>query len=491
MTLTSEVREETTMSDESDEPLYNGVDARTGTYLPAWNEMDVLRSLREEALDPASHRKYRWWVQRYGINDPLRQAIHVVDPKSLASAGWCVIFAPDVGEDVKAALRPLLEHRRTQAGPFFKVFTYEHGQTKEKFLQNLGADNGPADPKLVPYYVLLVGSPKSLPFQFQYDLDVQYAVGRLYFDKAADYQRYAEGVLAVEKDETVRPPKRLAFFASRNENDRPTERTLDDLVRPLADVLQTQFPQWPQTRVFGEEALKKNLGPLVGGSERAALLMTATHGMRFAPGDPLQPGDQGALLCQEWVRQPEGQEKPVPPEEYFSAADVADDADLRGMIAFLFACYSAGTPDLSDIDLNTGASHIDSPQPLASQTFLSGLAQRLLAHPRGGCLAVLGHIDRAFTLSFSWSGKSQTQIFESVLGRLLDGYPIGAATEFINQRHAELAVSNTNDYLSWQAKGALGKDDMADLSRRLKASHDVRNFVVLGDPAVRLTWRQD
>ena len=477
-------------SDESDEPLYNGVDARTGTYLPAWNDLDALRFLKEETLDPVTLRKYRWWVQRYGINDPLRQAVHIVDPKSLASAGWCVIFAPDVGEDVKTALKPLLEHRRAQAGVFYKEYTHEAGQTKEKFLQKHGADNGPADPKLVPYYVLLVGSPKTLPFQFQYDLDVQYAVGRLCFDKAVDYEKYAEGVLAAERDEAIRPPKRLAFFATSNENDRPTERTLNDLVRPLADVLQSQFSQWPQTRGFGEEALKKNLGPLFGGTERAALLMTATHGMRFSPGDPLQPGDQGALLCQEWVRQPEGQEKPVPPEEYFSAADVADDADLRGMIAFLFACYSAGTPDFSDFDLNTGAPRIDNPLPIASRTFLSGLAQRLLAHPRGGCLAVLGHIDRAFTLSFSWSGKSQTQIFESVLGRLLDGYPIGAATEYINQRHAELAVSTTRDYLTWQAQGHLSESETGDLARRLKASHDVRNFVVLGDPAVRLTWRQ-
>lgn len=477
------------MSDESDELLYNGVDARTGAYLPAWSDLDALRFLKEETLDPVTLRKYRWWVQRYGINDPLRQPVHIVDPKSLSSAGWCVIFAPDVGQDVKAALRPLLDHRKAQAGAFYKDdLIYEPGQTKEQFLQKHKADNGPADPKLIPYYVLLVGSPKSLPFQFQYDLDVQYAVGRLYFDKVADYEKYAEGVLAAERDEAARPPKRAAFFATSNKDDRSTKRTLNDLVRPLADALQKQCPQWPQTRVFGEEALKKNLGPLFGGSERAALLMTATHGMRFAPGDPLQPGDQGALLCQEWVRPPKGQEKPVLPEEYFSAADVADDADLRGMIAFLFACFSAGTPDLSDFDLDIRAPRIKNPLPIASQTFLSGLAQRLLAHPRGGCLAVLGHIDRAFTLSFSWSDESQTQIFESVLGRLLDGYPIGAATEFINQRHAELAVSTTRDYMIWRAQGHLTESGTADLARRLRASHDVRNFVVLGDPAVRLTW---
>jgi hypothetical protein len=473
-----------------EETLYNGVDARTGAYLPAWNDREVLQHLRGAPLEPAAYRNYRWWIQRYGINDPLRLPVHRVDPKSLASAGWCVIFAPDIGAEARKALEPLLKHRAAQAGAFYKEYTYEAGQTKEQFLQARGADNGPADPNFVPYYVLLVGNPRSLPFQFQYDLDVQYAVGRLYFDNTEDYGNYAEGVLEAEREVAVRPPKRLAFFATSNENDRPTERTLNDLVLPLANLIKNQYQQWPQTRVFGDEAQKENLEPLFGGAERAALLMTATHGMRFPFGDSLQLQDQGALLCQAWKRPDKGKEKPVPPEQYFSPVDVDKEADLRGMIAFLFACYSAGTPEVSDFDAETGEPRIDNPFPLAPQIFLSGLSKSLLSHPKGGCLAVLGHVDRAFTLSFSWSGMSQTQIYESVLGRLLDGYPIGAATEFINQRHAELAVSATRDFLGWQRTGDLGEGGMRNLARCVQASHDARNFVVLGDPAVRLTFRE-
>ncbi|HBL26667.1 MAG TPA: hypothetical protein DD490_07520 [Acidobacteria bacterium] len=474
----------------NEEPLYNGVDARTGAYLPAWSDREVLRELRVAPMDPAAYRTYLWWVEQFGIDDPFRQPVHRVDPKSLASAGWCVIFAPDVSADVRKALSPLLRHRSEQAGTLYQEFTYEIGQTKEQFLQAKRADNGPADPRFVPYYVLLVGDPRTLPFQFQYDLDVQYAVGRLYFEKVEDYGNYAAGVLAAEKDNSVRPPRRIAFFGTSNKGDRPTERTLTDLVRPLAEALRDQYRHWPQARVFGEEAIKRNLGPLVGGPERAALLMAATHGMRFPAGDPLQMRDQGALLCQEWERPAEGEEKAIPPEQYFSSVDVSAEADLRGMIAFLFACYSAGTPEVSDFDAESGVPHIDTPSSLAPRTFLSGLAKSLLAHPKGGCLAVLGHVDRAFTLSFSWSGRSQPQVFESVLGRLLDGYPIGAATEFINQRHAELAVSTNRDLLGWQEAGYLSASGMADLARRVKAGHDARNFVVLGDPAVRLTWRE-
>src|SRR5204862_2895909 len=77
---------------------------------------------------------------------------------------------------------------------------------------------------------------------------------------------------------------------------------------------------------------------------------------------------------------------------------------------------------------------------LSSQAFLGRLPQRLLSHPRGGALAVVGHVERARGFSLVWpEAGPQITAFESAVRRLLDGKPVGWAMEFFNQRYAELA----------------------------------------------------
>ena len=70
---------------------------------------------------------------------------------------------------------------------------------------------GPADPKKVPYYLLLVGSPSDIPYGSKSQLDVQYAVGRIHFDSLDEYASYAQSVVASES-ESVNCPGRQPFL---------------------------------------------------------------------------------------------------------------------------------------------------------------------------------------------------------------------------------------------------------------------------------------
>ena len=195
------------------------------------------------------------------------------------------------------------------------------------------------------------------------------------------------------------------------------------------------------------------------------------------PAIPHQRDLQGALVCQDWPGPGPGG---IDREHYFAAEDVGERAHVHGLVAFCFACFGAGTPRWDDF---TRAGQGER-RALSSGAFLGRLPQRLLGHPRGGALAVVGHVDRAWGFSLVWPGAGpQISAFESTLRRLLDGQPVGWAMEFFNQRYAELASDLAAEVEALEFGKQLDEALLADL---WTASHDARNYTIVGDPAVRV-----
>jgi hypothetical protein len=323
----------------------------------------------------------------------------------------------------------------------------------------------------MPYYLLIVADPETVPYEFQYQLDVQYAVGRIWFETIEQYRRYAQSV--VDTETSGGPQSRTAaFFSPKHGNDPASELSACSLTAPLAKWASEHHPDWDVSTFVGKTATRDRLRRLLGGEESPAFLFTAGHGVGYDPGDPRQLSRQGSLVCQDWP----GKGTPLADSYLFTADDVADGARIKGMIAFFFACNSAGTSHLNDL--------AGQPKELAHKAFVAKLPQRLLGHENGSALAVIGHIGGACKSSIAWpGGGQQTAAFEDAVTRLMKGRPVGFAVEPFNERHADLSVSLSD----LQQDAEWGIELPADqLAAMYSIRNDARNYVVLGDPAVRL-----
>ena len=465
--------------------LLNGIDSRTGNYLPKPGSPPEPPSETDtEHLDPDTWRWRRWWTENYGIDDPDLQPAQGVDPCKVSTAGWGVLFAPDVPQKHREALQPLLDHRMKQAGKFYR--SYEHGgpeQSAEAFLTAQGAPSGPANPEKVPYYLLLVGDPETMPFRFQYELDVQYAVGRLSFDSADEYRNYAESVIKAERKKTTGQSKptdenRLTFFSVRKPEDLASERTTERLVVPLTQSVVGERNGWKQSVCTGLDADRDRLLSILGGEETPNLAFIACHGVRFDGSPEEQREMQGSLVCAEWP----GPGKPPEDQHILTGADLKNQSNLLGLVVMTFACYSGGTPEHDGFDFEA----LGRARRIAPKPFVSRLGQRLLGHRNGGALALIAHVDRAWTASFhhAVTDTASPEVFKSTLQRLLDGHPVGSATEYVNQRYAELSVRLSS---LWDHElSRLESADPDHLLRTRLANNDARSYVVFGDPAVKV-----
>src|SRR5262249_44247841 len=148
--------------------------------------------------------------------------------------------------------------------------------SKRSFLARHEAAAGmPADPGKVPYYLLIVGDPESVPYNFQYQLDVEYAVGRLWFEKDGKpdleaFARYARSLVEAETGR-VSLPRRAAFFGVQNEDDAATNLSAVHLIQPLADRLAKECKTWAFPTSLKGRARKADLAALLNGPDAPAL----------------------------------------------------------------------------------------------------------------------------------------------------------------------------------------------------------------------------
>ena len=413
--------------------------------------------------------------------------IEGVDQLNLAQAGWGVVFAQDADPSIREALGELLEHRRQQAGRLregrYREYSgeqgYRRGESAIQFRTRYGVGPGAADPDKMPYYLLLVGDPSTIPFRFQVEMDVTYAVGRIHFDTLEEYQRYARGVVAAESH-PAKSSHSAVLFGVKNSDDQITRHTMLNLVRPLYEELSEASDGWQVKVASKDKTTKASLRSLLCSTETPDVLFIAGHGLGFPREHPRQLAHQGALVCRDWPG-PKQWSRRIPSTFYFSADDVPSSAKLSGLVAFLIASYSAGTSRNDEFALRAMHQNFS----VAPESFLSRLPQRLLSHPKGGALAVVGQLDRLW----GHTGSDEKvmpdwQAYSQVLKRLFEGGTLGWAVEIFNERTAELASLISTELEGISFGKAPENSTLAGLWMNL---NDARNHIILGDPAVRVS----
>ena len=113
-----------------------------------------------------------------------------------------MVLPTETPDEVRQAIGQLVAHRRDHTRvPADRCLTldYRPGQSLADWLRVLGAHLADVEPTRLPYYVVLVGGPEIISFEFQALLDMNYAVGRIAFDRPEQYRRYVESLIAYEK----------------------------------------------------------------------------------------------------------------------------------------------------------------------------------------------------------------------------------------------------------------------------------------------------
>lgn len=481
-------------AEQEEEFVFNGRDGASGGYItPKMTTHQLVELAQGKGVDEDQREASERKNNEGAMDDFVLKA--GLDATDLAQAGWGVIFAHGEEPAVREALQPLLDHRKAKASSiaehryreFWGPSAYRPGENKVKFMRRQKAPtSGSVDPDKMPYYLLIVGSPEQIPPEFQSQLGLQYAVGRLHFDTPEEYANYARSVIASESGQ-IKVARRLGLFGVKN--DRATTLSSEGLIAGLEGYVQQRvlkqdtkepFPHWSIDVRSAEQATKDQLAKMLGGDETPAVLFTASHGMGFPNGDPRQLGHQGALLCQNWEPEP----GPVPQDAYFAGEDLVDSANVAGLIAFLFACFGGGTPKHDAFFHRSGER-----SEIAPHSFFARLPQRMLSHPRGGALAAVGHVERAWGCSF-YTPKvgHQIAVFESFMYELLLGKPIGYAMEHFGIRYGELSAGLVEKLEQLKYGEEVSELEIAN---EWTANNDARNYLILGDPAVRVPVADD
>ena len=409
-----------------------------------------------------------------------RKTIDAGDP---ISAGWTFLVnsSDPHSKEIQKILEPLAKHRGMADPKKPLLYNSESSDEWIDWIQDNYYAPGLEGQK-VPQYILIAGDPDQVPFRFQSLLGTISNVGRVAFDTPDDLKNYIDKLIRLETADEPVVSRQAILFAPDGGLLDPTYYSRKYMVAPLVEHIRETFGLEAHS-IQGEEATKMNLLNVLS-TRKPALVYTASHGLG-ATKEPfeIQKKFNGAICCQHTGA--------LTLEGLFAADDVPlDQPFLEGTIFFQFACFGYGTPAESDYAhwLN------EVPKQYTDADFVAALPKKLLAHPRGP-VAFIGHLDTAFLHAFADTeeldilDRWHTRIFPFVntVNRLLQVQPSGLAMTDMNAKYnmCNAMITNTYDRLR---RGKLIWNDRLEKKflDNWIVRGDAQNYMIFGDPAVRL-----
>lgn len=448
-------------------------------------------------------------VLRQGLSEEALQGVPIApleppdrlwdasgDRESLSKQRWgLVVPKGEEGKRLLSLVEPLRKAREAEQGDVACVYEVEphmDGPRSMRWKKQVFQNEDVIGEEERPRYLLLLGDLDQVSLELQQALSTNAFVGRLAFPSAEGYEAYVSKVLRWESMDARPSSARMLFYTARDGTD-ATESGHRGLIQPCLDAClkRQQAGSLPVAEL--REILDEPFAPSKRLLESTAqpgpgVLLSLSHGAWFPEGGGFSHDQrralQGALM--------------LPGKQRLTGAHLASGPFLPGGIWFCFACFSAGTPDrssytpwlqvLSKTDPEAARVLASLLPQQGERPFIAALPQAVLANPDGP-LAVMGHVDLAWSCSFKDQGRRTSSRFYALLKALAEGRRAGnalrALLDFFNETNMELTAQHVHDAMEHQAGRQSFRDPLARAYLLLQRQ-DLLGYVLLGDPAVRL-----
>gem|GEM_PF-679748 len=411
---------------------------------------------------------------------------------------WAV-FYPDNAEGRRLCrvLRPLVKHRAEQQGSNCLLVPVPPGlgaQDAERWTAQVYPETWKNMEHRRPRYACIVGDLDGVSLATQQALGLGHFPGRVVCPDEEAYEAYVDKVLAWERRASA-PASKLLMYTVRD-GTAATRAGGDHLMVPCAahcaEIWEEERHLLPASAldVAGHDHdpdAQDFLGRVSDGDP--SVLLTISHGSgppRRRPWTPDQARErQGAMsFARDGVLMP---------------SDVSQGAFAPGGFWFYFACFGAGTPDISayhhwlTLLQQGGAPGLEDLRHVLKGLapdgpFTSGLAQAALGNPDGP-LNILGHLDLAWSYSFAGAkGRPKSARIADLLARVVRGERAGTILLDLQSwlHEASHNVNRAYDRARASGQDVAGTDQQRrDLGTLWMELQDLKGYVLLGDPAAQ------